>query len=264
MSFGVERGEAFGIVGESGSGKTTLLRAIIRLLEPMSGSIAFAGKDVTKLRGRELQDYLRHVHVIFQNPYNAFHPRLTVEESLSEPLRIHNIGRPNDYRDRIAEALRQVGMDPNFVSRYPRQFSGGQLQRLGLARALILGADVLLADEPVSALDVSIQAQVLNLFQDLKERLGLTYVVIAHDLAAVRYLCDRVAVMLRGRFVEIGRTEDLYERPAHPYTQALLSAIPTIRRGVAGERLAEVDAASRYQEPGILTEIEPGHYVEIA
>ena len=171
---------------------------------------------------------------------------------------------PEQYRERIAEALRMVGMDPNFVSRYPQQFSGGQLQRLGLARALILGADVLLADEPVSALDVSIQAQVLNLFQDLKERLGLTYIVIAHDLAAVRYLCDRVAVMFRGRFVEIGRTEDLYARPVHPYTQALLSAIPTIRRGVAGDSLAEVDSASLVLGRGELKEIEPGHFVEAA
>jgi ABC-type oligopeptide transport system ATPase subunit len=264
VSFEVSRGEAFGIVGESGSGKTTLLRALIRLVEPRGGTITFASKDVTRLRGRELQDYLRHVHVIFQNPYNAFHPRMTIAESLSEPLRIHRIGQPSEDRERIAEALRLVGMDPNFISRYPRQFSGGQLQRLGLARALILGADVLLADEPVSALDVSIQAQVLNLFQDLKARLGLTYIVIAHDLAAVRYLCDRVAVMFRGRFVEVGQTEDLYARPTHPYTQALLSAIPTIRRGVAGDRLAEIDAASLFEGRGELKEIEPGHYVEVA
>jgi ABC-type oligopeptide transport system ATPase subunit len=240
------------------------LRSIIRLVEPTGGTISYVGKDVTRLRGRELRDYLRHVHVIFQNPYNAFHPRMTIEESLREPLRIHQIGRPEEDRARIAEALQLVGMDPNFVTRYPSQFSGGQLQRLGLARALILGADVLLADEPVSALDVSIQAQVLNLFQDLKERLGLTYIVIAHDLAAVRYLCDRVAVMFGGRFVEIGRTEDLYERPAHPYTQALLSAIPTIRRGVEGDRLAEVDAVSLFVERGELREIAPGHFVEAA
>ncbi len=155
-------------------------------------------------------------------------------------------------------------MDPNFVSRYPGQFSGGQLQRLGLARALILGSDLLLADEPVSALDVSIQAQVLNLFKDLKDQLGLTYIVVAHDLAAVRYLCDWVAVMFRGRFVEVGRTEDLYARPAHPYTRALLAAIPTIRRGVEEEPLAEVDASSLAAARLPLTEIEPGHYVELA
>jgi ABC-type oligopeptide transport system ATPase subunit len=264
VSFAVVKGEAFGVVGESGSGKTTLLRSMIRLVEPTGGTISFAGKDVTRLRGRALREYLRHVHVIFQNPYNAFHPRMTIAESLSEPLRIHHIGRPDQDRERIAEALQMVGMDPNFISRYPKQFSGGQLQRLGLARALILGADVLLADEPVSALDVSIQAQVLNLFQDLKERLGLTYIVIAHDLAAVRYLCDRVAVMYRGRFVEVGRTEDLYARPAHPYTQALLSAIPTIHRGVEGERLAEVDSASLFLVRGEMQEIEPGHFVEAA
>ena len=145
VTFRVGRGEAFGIVGESGSGKTTLLRSMVRLVEPQSGTIRFAGEDITGLRGKALQDYLRHVHVIFQNPYNAFHPRMTIEESLSEPLRIHRIGRPEEYREKIAESLRLVGMDPNFVSRYPRQFSGGQLQRLGFARALLLGADVLLA-----------------------------------------------------------------------------------------------------------------------
>jgi peptide/nickel transport system ATP-binding protein len=263
VSFGVAKGEAFGIVGESGAGKTVLLRSLIRLIEPTGGTVVFDNREVTRLTGRRLKDYRRRVHVIFQNPYNAFHPRMTIGESLSEPLRIHRIGTPDEYGHRIGEALRLVGMDPNFVSRYPGQFSGGQLQRLGLARALILGADLLLADEPVSALDVSIQAQVLNLFQDLKERLGLTYVVIAHDLAAVRYLCDHVAVMFRGRFVELGRTEDLYTRPEHPYTRALLSAIPTIKRGVEGATLAEVDSSSFALERARLTEIAPGHFVEV-
>lgn len=264
VSFGVARGEALGIVGESGSGKTTVLRSVIRLVEPTGGAIIFDGTDVAHLRGQRLKEYRRKVHVIFQNPYNAFHPRMTIAESLSEPLRIHGIGAPAEYPGRIADALRRVGMDPNFVSRYPGQFSGGQLQRLGLARALILGSDLLLADEPVSALDVSIQAQVLNLFKDLKDQLGLTYIVVAHDLAAVRYLCDRVAVMFRGRFVEVGRTEDLYARPAHSYTRALLAAIPTIRRGVEEEPLAEVDASSLAAARLPLTEIEPGHYVELA
>lgn len=264
VSFDIVKGEAFGIVGESGAGKTTLLRALIRLIEPTSGEIIYDGTDVTRLKGSMLKEYRRKVHVIFQNPYNAFHPRMTIGESLSEPLIIHNIGQRAEYRDRISDALRRVGMDPDFMARYPGQFSGGQLQRLGLARALILGADILLADEPVSALDVSIQAQVLNLFQDLKRDVGLTYIVIAHDLATVRYLCDRVAVMYKGRFVEVGSTEDLYNRPAHPYTQALLDAVLTIKGGVEGADLTAVDIDAMNIRRGNFEEISPGHFVEVS
>lgn len=260
LSFQVARGEAFGVVGESGSGKTTVLRALVGLYRPTAGRVRFEGRDMATLSGRPLKEYRRRVHMVFQNPYTAFHPRMTVEEALLEPLVIHGIGTPADRRERIAAALQQVGMTPDMASRYPNQFSGGQRQRLGLARALVLGAEVLLLDEPVSALDVSIQAQVLNLLQDLKVRLGLTYVVIAHDLAVVRYLCDRVAIMRSGRFVEMGGTADLYANPGHPYTRALMSALPTIKRGVAGQSLPEVDPGT-LDAGGRLTEVTPGHFV---
>ena len=261
-SFSLAKGQAFGIVGESGAGKTTLLRAIIGLYKPSAGSVWFDGVDVSRLNQGQRKAYLRRVHLIFQNPYAAFHPRMKISESLAEPLAIHGIGTDKERRHRIADALQQVGLDPAFVNRYPHQFSGGQRQRLALARALVLGADVLLADEPVSALDVSIQAQVLNLFQELKERLGLTYVVVAHDLAVVRYLCDQVAIALHGRFVEIGSSHDLYERPLHPYTKALLAAVPTVKRGVLGQSLAEVPFAFEAAK-GDLVEVEPGHFVAL-
>jgi oligopeptide transport system ATP-binding protein len=262
VSFQLRRGEALGVVGESGAGKTTMLRALAGLVTPSSGSVSYQDVDLTELRGAERKRYLRHVHVVFQNPYTAFHPRMTIGEALAEPLAIHGIGEARSRRERIADALRQVGLDPAFVSRYPHQFSGGQRQRLAIARALVLGADVLLADEPVSALDVSIQAQVLNLLQDLKERLGLTYVVVAHDLAVVRYLCDRVAVMVRGRFVEVAGNDSLYARPRHPYTRALLEAVPSIRRGLLGEELA-TDPAAYEGLAGALHEVEPGHLVAL-
>jgi len=261
VSFTLDAGHAFGIVGESGAGKTTLLRALIGLIKPTSGTVNFDGTDVTTLRGSARKRYLRNVHVIFQNPYSAFHPRMTIAESLAEPLAIHSLGSQSERRDRISEALQRVGLDPRFVSRYPHEFSGGQRQRLAIARALILGANVLLADEPVSALDVSIQAQVLNLFHELKETLGLTYVVVAHDLAVVRYLCDEVGVMLNGRFVEIGTSERLYSNPTHPYTKALLASVPTIRRGISGEGLAETPSV--FSSSGRLEEVEPGHLAAV-
>jgi ABC-type oligopeptide transport system ATPase subunit len=264
VSFSVEKGEAFGIVGGSGSGKTVLLRTIAMLIPPTSGAVRFEGEDVIALGSRELKKYRRRVHLIFQNPYTAFHPRMTIGRALAEPLAIHGISTAAERRDRIDDALRKVGMDPAFVSRYPHQFSGGQLQRLGVARALVQGADLLLADEPVSSLDVSIQAQVLNLFQDLRRELGLTYIVIAHDLAVVRHLCDRVGVLLRGRFVELGSTDDLYVHPAHPYTEALLRSLPTIRRGVTGRGLPEVPIDIEERSVGRLTEIGPGHFAALS
>lgn len=263
LSFAVEKGEAFGIIGGSGSGKTTLLRTLVLLIRPTAGTVRFEGQDVARLKGRRLKEYRRRVQIIFQNPYTAFHPRMTVGEALAEPLVIHNSGTPTERRQRIADALEMVGMDPDFVTRYPNEFSGGQIQRLGVARALILGADLLLADEPVSSLDVSIQAQVLNLFQDLREKLGLTYVVIASDLAVVRHLCNRMAIMSRGRFVEIGATEDVYGRPAHPYTKALLAAVPTIKRGVSSLGLPEAQIDVLQEGHGQLTEVEPGHFVAL-
>ncbi len=259
LSFALREGESFGIVGESGAGKTTLLRAMVGLVKPLGGSIEYEGVDVRGVRGQARKRYLRNVHLIFQNPYTAFHPRMTVGQALAEPLSIHGMARDGDPDRRITTAMQQVGLDPQFVTRYPHQFSGGQRQRLVLARALILGSKVLLADEPVSALDVSIQAQVLNLFRELKTELNLTYVVVAHDVAVVRYLCDRVAVMLDGRFVELGSSADLYERPAHPYTRALLASAPTIRGGLSGQALA--GSMGPFDSRGELRELEAGHFV---
>lgn len=259
LSFALHEGEAFGIVGESGAGKTSLLRAMVGLVKPVAGSIEYEGADVRGVRGQARKRYLRNVHLIFQNPYTAFHPRMTVGQALAEPLSIHGIVRDGDPDRRVTAAMQQVGLDPKFITRYPHQFSGGQRQRLVLARALILGSKVLLADEPVSALDVSIQAQVLNLFRELKRELNLTYVVVAHDVAVVRYLCDRVAVMLDGRFVEIGSSADLYERPAHPYTRALLASAPTIRGGLSGQTLA--GSMEPFDSRGELREVEAGHFV---
>jgi ABC-type glutathione transport system ATPase component len=259
LSFGLKEGDSFGIVGESGAGKTTLLRAMVGLVKPQGGSIQYDGADVIGLHGQARKQYLRNVHLIFQNPYTAFHPRMTIGQALAEPLIIHGLDRKEDRHTRIETAMRQVGLDPRFVSRYPHQFSGGQRQRLVVARALILGSKVLLADEPVSALDVSIQAQVLNLFRELKNELNLTYVVVAHDLAVVRYLCDRVAVMLNGRFVEIAKGADLYARPLHPYTKALLASAPTIVGGLSGKKLTEF--AGPFDSNGDLTEVEADHFV---
>ncbi|HEY0448231.1 ATP-binding cassette domain-containing protein [Actinophytocola sp.] len=259
VSFGLSAGESFGVVGESGAGKTTLLRAMVGLVKPTAGAIRYDGADIATLRRQARKRYLRNVHLIFQNPYRAFHPRMTVAQSLAEPLLIHDLAPKEEHRALVAAALREVGLDPAFVSRYPHQFSGGQRQRLVLARALVLGARLLLADEPVSALDVSIQAQVLNLLRDLKDERGLTFVVVAHDLAVVRYLCDRVAVMLDGRFVEIGRSADLYSHPKHPYTQALLASAPSIKGGLSGTKLARF--AGEFDSGGELTEVGPGHFV---
>jgi len=259
LSFVLGEGESFGIVGESGAGKTTLLRTMVGLIQPTGGSIEYRGVDVTRLRGRARKEYLRNVHLIFQNPYTAFHPRMTIGQALAEPLVIHGKGRAKGPDPRIEDAMRQVGLNPRFVSRYPHQFSGGQRQRLVLARALVLGSKVLLADEPVSALDVSIQAQVLNLFRTLRDELNLTYVVVAHDLGVVRYLCDRVAVMLNGKFVEIAKGGDLYARPMHPYTKALLASVPTIEGGLSGNRLPEF--TNLFDSTGELAEVETDHFV---
>ena len=220
------RGETLGLVGESGCGKSTTARAIIGLVEPYAGSVQMEGQEVTRLRGRKRKAFLRQLQMVFQDPYASLDPRQTVGEILAEPIEIHGLSRGKDKKLRTIELMLQVGLDPTFLNRYPHEFSGGQRQRIGIARALALEPEVLLLDEPVSALDVSIQAQVLNLLSDLKEELGLSYLFIAHDLAVVRHLSDRVAVMYLGRIVEIGTREQIFENPLHPYTQALLSAVP--------------------------------------
>ncbi len=222
----IAKGETVGLVGESGCGKTTLGRMLVRLLEPTSGSIVFDGTDVTHLSGKDLGRFRQDVQIIFQDPYASLDPRTTVGNSIAEGLRIHRIGDDDERRRRVRRMLEVVGMAPRYAERYPHEFSGGQRQRIGIARALILEPKFVVADEPVSALDVSVQAQVLNLLRELQSELGLTLLFVAHNLAVVEHISDRVAVMYLGRIVELTDRDTLYASPAHPYTEALLSAIP--------------------------------------
>jgi oligopeptide transport system ATP-binding protein len=226
IDFNIRRGETLGLVGESGSGKTTAGRVILRLTDATAGSITFDGRDITHLSRSELRPIRKEMQIIFQDPYASLNPRMTVGDIIGEPLAIHNIAKGKDADVRVQELLRLVGLQPYHANRYPHEFSGGQRQRIGIARALAVSPKFIVADEPVSALDVSIQAQVVNLLQDLQAQLGLTYLFIAHDLSVVRHISTRVAVMYVGKIVEIADRDDLYENPLHPYTQALLSAIP--------------------------------------
>jgi peptide/nickel transport system ATP-binding protein len=226
VSFSVKRGTIVGLVGESGSGKTTAGRCTLRLVEPDGGRIMFDGVDLRTLSERRMRDYRSRLQIIFQDPYSSLNPRLRVDEIIGEALDMHRPVRGAAKRDRIAELLQRVGLNPDAARRFPHEFSGGQRQRIGIARALAVEPDFIVADEPVSALDVSVQAQVLNLIQDLQQSFGLTMLFIAHDLSVVEYLCDEVVVMYLGRIMERGSSRDLYARPRHPYTQALLSAAP--------------------------------------
>ena len=230
VSFDIRRGECLGLVGESGCGKTTLSKTIMRALTPDSGSIVYNKRgelrDVLTLKGQALNEYRRDVQFIFQDPFSSLNPRMTVFDIVSEPLKIHGIGDAAHRREMIAELLRRVGLDPRFLNRYPHSFSGGQRQRIGIARALALKPGLLICDEPVSALDVSIQAQILNLLRDLQKDLGLTYLFVSHNLAVVNYVADRIAVMCAGRIVEVARGETLFRNPIHPYTKALVAAVP--------------------------------------
>ncbi|HET7144723.1 MAG TPA: ABC transporter ATP-binding protein [Anaerolineales bacterium] len=226
VSFTVKKGETLGMVGESGCGKTTIGRSMLRLVEPTSGSVHYDGKDVLKLRGGELKDVRRHMQIIFQDPYASLDPRVPIGESVMEGLHIHNIGTRQERYDLMIDTLKKVGLEDYHARRYPHEFSGGQRQRIGIARALALRPNFIICDEPVSALDVSIQSQVLNILKDLQKEFGLTYLFIAHNLSVVEHISDRVAVMYLGKMVELAGREDLYREPLHPYTKALMTAIP--------------------------------------
>jgi oligopeptide transport system ATP-binding protein len=226
VSFDIVRGETLGLVGESGCGKSTTGRAILQLYRPTAGEVYFEGQDLIALKGESLRRMRRRMQMIFQDPYASLNPRMTVGDIIGEPLTVHNISKGKERRERVQELLQVVGLNPYFVNRYPHEFSGGQRQRIGVARALAVHPDFIICDEPISALDVSIQAQIINLLEDLQEEFDLTYLFIAHDLSVVRHISDRIAVMYLGKIVELTTRFELYDDPKHPYTQALLSAVP--------------------------------------
>ena len=237
VSFAIRRGETFGLVGESGCGKSTTGRCILRLIEPTSGEVLFAGRDLLAVGANELRGLRREIQIIFQDPYSSLNPRMTVSQIVGEPLIIHRVGTRRERTERIAELLSVVGLSPSHAGRYPHEFSGGQRQRIGIARALALNPKFIVCDEPVSALDVSVQAQVVNLLQDLQERLGLTYLFISHGLAVVEHISTRVGIMYLGKLVEVASSEEIFHNPLHPYTRALLSAIPIPDPDIKRERL---------------------------
>ncbi len=226
LDFGIKSGETLGLVGESGCGKSTTGRTILQLYRPTAGDVYFQGKDLAKMQGEELRKMRRHMQMIFQDPYASLNPRMTVGDIIGEPLEVHNIAKGKEKKERVQELLQIVGLNPYFVNRYPHEFSGGQRQRIGVARALAVNPDFIVCDEPISALDVSIQAQIINLLEELQSKFNLTYLFIAHDLSVVRHISDRIAVMYLGKIVELTDRDSLYGNPLHPYTKALLSAVP--------------------------------------
>ena len=266
VSFGVRPAETFGLVGESGCGKTTTGRTIIRLYNPPSGEMYFNGRDIAGKMDKDLRKYLTdNIAMIFQDPIESLNPRMTIEEIVGEGLKIRGVTDPKEVRSRVVAMLRKVGLTEEHATRYPHEFSGGQRQRIGIARAIITEPKLVIADEPVSALDVSIQAQVINLLNDLKEEMGLTILFIAHNLSVVKYFSDRIGVMYFGKLVEVANGDDLYKHPLHPYTKALLSAIPEpnplterTRQRVDYDPKRDHDYS---QEKPSMVEVEPGHFV---
>lgn len=236
VSFQVKRGETLGIVGESGCGKSTTARLVISLLQATAGSIRFEGKELTALSAKELRATRRNIQMVFQDPYASLNPRWTIERTLMEPMKVYGIGSTKEQKERVEGLLADVGLNASYAKRYPHEFSGGQRQRIGIARALVLSPKLIIADEPVSALDISIQAQVINLLQDLQEQYGLTYLFISHDLSVVKHISDRVAVMYLGKIVELSEKEQLFAEPKHPYTIALMSAAPEVYHGKDGKK----------------------------
>ena len=261
IGFDINKGETFGLVGESGCGKTTAGRAILRLIEPDAGTIRFDGVNLLQLRKHELRRKRRDMQLIFQDPYASLNPRMTIRSIVGEPFAIHRLAGGLEREHRVADLLNIVGLDPAMMNRYPHEFSGGQRQRIGLARALALNPSFVILDEPVSALDVSVQAQVINLLMDLQQQLKLTYLFIAHDLRLVEHICPRVAVMYLGRIVEMGPTASVFAAPQHPYTRALLSAIPVPDPDAPRRRIV-LDPATMKRDAA-LREISAGHFAAV-
>jgi oligopeptide/dipeptide ABC transporter ATP-binding protein len=250
VSFTIRRGETFGLVGESGCGKSTTGRAILRLIEPTSGEVRFDGRDLLSMASSELRRLRREMQIIFQDPYSSLNPRMKVGETIGEPLVVHRVGTPQGRADRVSNLLRLVGLEPEHARRYPHEFSGGQRQRIGIARALALNPKFIVCDEPVSALDVSVQAQIVNLLQDLQEQLGLTYLFISHGLSVVEHISTRVGIMYLSKLVEVASSEEIFRNPLHPYTKALLSAIPIPDPEIRRERLSlKGDIATAVEPP---------------
>ncbi|MEA5040093.1 MAG: ABC transporter ATP-binding protein [Clostridiaceae bacterium] len=266
VSFGIRPAETFGLVGESGCGKTTTGRTIIRLYNPTSGSMTFDGRDIAGKMNNELRRYLTsNMAMIFQDPIESLNPKMTIEEIVGEGLKVRGMRDKDEVRRRVVEMLEKVGLVQEHATRYPHEFSGGQRQRIGIARAIIINPRIVIADEPVSALDVSVQAQVINLLNDLKEEMGLTILFIAHNLSVVKYFSDRIGVMYYGHLVEVAKGDDLYAKPLHPYTRALLSAIPepnplTERTRVRIDYVPERDHDYSVEQPSVV-EVEPDHFV---
>ena len=261
VSFSIDEGETFGLVGESGSGKTTTGRCMLRLIEPTSGVVRFRGENLLQFPDRRMRAARRDMQIVFQDPYSSLNPRMRAREIVEEPLVIHELGSREERHARVADLFRLVGLDPTHLDRYPHQFSGGQRQRIGLARALALNPSFVILDEPVSALDVSVQAQVINLLMDLQEQLKLTYLFIAHDLRLVEHICGRLAVMYLGRIVEVGPAASIFANPRHAYTRALLSAIPVRDPDAPHHRIILNPADVR--RDAALREVASGHYAAV-